>query len=370
MKITKLMLAACAVVLALVSCNKENTTPELSGNLKSVTLTLDNVSFETKGANDFVNPRLDNTEVKLGSIQFFFSDGSSLYIPKNADGSDAKTYFTTAELAAADLSFHSLPASVSEVYAIGNEDEIQVGNNDPLSKLHMDLSIGLQQNPDDLTLYAFSNLVPMAAPAGDHSTHVSATKVYSATLAPAPRVARFEIDKISCDFSATPLFNSVEAIKIAFADYYQVSDLFTGTVSGGYSIDASSQNTIFSFLDGKNGGWDCDVWTTSPALTPSSESAEVNLAYNFFPPVVSGNLYPRFALRVTTNNNEGAYVMTVKFKKTDNTELAVTDFKAGVIYRITDFAFKDTDLTHQERCVEITVDVIEWSVVPIYPTFN
>ena len=74
MKITKLMLAACAAVLALVSCNKDNTTPESSGNLKSVTLSLDNVSFETKGANDFVNPRLDNTEVKLGSIQFFFSD--------------------------------------------------------------------------------------------------------------------------------------------------------------------------------------------------------------------------------------------------------------------------------------------------------
>jgi hypothetical protein len=50
MKITKLMLSALAAVLVLVSCNKENTTPDVSGNLKSVQISLKNVAFETKGA--------------------------------------------------------------------------------------------------------------------------------------------------------------------------------------------------------------------------------------------------------------------------------------------------------------------------------
>lgn len=369
MKITKLMLSALSAVLVLVSCNKENTTPDVSGNLKSVQISLKNVAFETKGAG--LDYDLDNTKVKLNNVQIFFTDGSNLYLPKKADGSPAQTFFTSAELATADLSYHFLPASVDEVYAIGNVDEVTVNNNDLLSKLHATLSLAEEQNPEELTLFAQSDLTPLASPSGDHSSHATSTKVYSATLRLAPRVARFEIEKVTCEFSPVPLFNSVEAIKIAFADYYQSSDLFTGAVSNAETINTSSQESIFSFLAGKSAAWNCDLWSTSPSLTPSSESVDVNLAYNFFAPMESASLYPRFIMQVTTNQNESAYVMTLKFNKSsDNSELAVTDFLPGYIYRIKDFRFMDTDLTHQERCVEITVDVIEWSVVNIYPTFN
>lgn len=369
MKLTKLMLSALVAALALVSCNKENITPEGSGNLKSVQISLKNVSFETKGAGLAYD--LENTKVLLNNVQIFFTDGSNLYLPKKADGSAAQTFFTSAELANADLSYHFLPASVNAVYAIGNMKEVVVNNNDLLSKLHASLSVAGEQNPEALTLFAKSDLSPLASPAGDHSSHATSTKVYSATLTLAPRVARFEIEKVTCEFSPIPLFNSVEAIKIAFADYYQNSDLFTGAVSNAESINTASQESIFSFLAGKSAGWNCDMWTTAPSLTPSSESVAVNFAYNFFAPMESASLYPRFIMQVTTNNNESAYVMTLKFNKSsDNSELAVTDFLPGYIYRIKDFRFMDTDLTHQERCVEITVDVIEWSVVNIYPTFE
>ena len=367
MKSTKLMLSAFFAAVALVACTKENTTPE-GGNLKSVKLSIENVSYQTKGAGYATD--LDGKDVVLNDIQIFFTDGSNIYLPKTIDGSVAKTAFTAEELAAADLNFHYLPTSVDEVYAIGNAAAVSVQDNDPLSKLHATLSIAGQQNPENLTLFAVSELRPLAAPAGDHSTHVSSTKVYSATLQLAPRVARFEIEKISCDFSAEPLFNSVEAVKLAFADYYMNSDLFTGTVSNAYNINTVSQETIFSYLTNMTPDWNCDVWSNSAVLTPSAESVEVNLAYNFFAPMVSGGSYPRFVMQVVTDNSEIAYVMTVKFRKSsDNSELAVTDFEPGCIYRIKDFRFADTDLTHQERCVEITVDVIEWSVVNVYPTF-
>ena len=367
MKATKLMLSVFAAVLALAACTKESA-PEAGGNLKSVKLSIKNVSYQTKGAGYTSN--LENTEVKLNDIQIFFSDGASLFLPKNADGTAAQTVFSAAELATADLNFHFLPAAVNEVYAIGNVAAISVQDNEPLSKLNSDLTIASQQEPEALTLFAVSDLKPVSTPVGDHSSHISSTKTYSATLQLAPRVARFEIGKISCDFSSTPLFNSVEAVKLAFADYYQTSNLFTGAVSDAVNINTSSRETVFSYLAGMSSGWNCDIWSNPVSLTPASESVDVNLAYNFFAPMASGSYYPRFVMQVTTDNSEIAYLMTVKFKKSsDNSDLEVTDFEPGCIYRVTDFRFSDTDLTHQERCVEITVDVIEWSVVNVYPTF-
>ena len=45
------MLSASVAAIALVSCNKQDTTPEISGRLKSVELSLANVEF-TKAVTD------------------------------------------------------------------------------------------------------------------------------------------------------------------------------------------------------------------------------------------------------------------------------------------------------------------------------
>lgn len=370
MKIAKLMLSVLVAATALVACNKENHTPDPSSNMKSVTLTIDNVSFVTKGAND--HPNLAGTKVALNDVKIFFSDGENIYQPKNVDGlTTAQTYFDDAQdLTAANLTFHFLPASVNQVFAIGNKGDIPVANDGKLTSTIGSIltsTIANEQNPMNLTLSASSSLTLKANPTGDHTNHQAATKVYEANLTLTPAVARFEIDKITCNFSATPLFNSVEAIKIAFDNYYVSSD-FASKVE----MDDDNAEQIFDALTSKALGWDCDQWVSPPSLTPGTgNTAAVNLAYNFFPPTSIYNAYPRFVLQLTTNNNEAAYLMTAKFYRSDNNaELTVTDFQPGYIYKITDFVFNDTDLTHQERCVEITVDVIEWSVVPVYPTFN
>ena len=79
MKSTKLMLSALAAVVALVACTKENPVEE-GGNLKSVQLSIENVSYQTKGAGYASD--LENKEVVLNNIQIFFSDGSNIYLPK------------------------------------------------------------------------------------------------------------------------------------------------------------------------------------------------------------------------------------------------------------------------------------------------
>ena len=45
MKLTKLMLSACVAALALVSCNKDETTPDVSNRLKTVEVSLENVAL-------------------------------------------------------------------------------------------------------------------------------------------------------------------------------------------------------------------------------------------------------------------------------------------------------------------------------------
>ena len=49
MKLTNLMLSATFAAMALVSCNKQDTTPEMSRRLKTVELSLENVVL-TKGS--------------------------------------------------------------------------------------------------------------------------------------------------------------------------------------------------------------------------------------------------------------------------------------------------------------------------------
>ena len=90
MKLTKLMLSASVAALALVSCNKQDTTPEAPKRLNTVEISLENASL-TKGLAG--NKIEAGDAVVLNDFKIFLTDGSgNEYTAKVADGSEnAKT---------------------------------------------------------------------------------------------------------------------------------------------------------------------------------------------------------------------------------------------------------------------------------------
>ena len=76
MKTTKLMLSAFAAVLAMVSCNKQDTTPEMgSRTLKSVEVSLENVIM-TKSAYAAADAVKAGSAIEVNDFQIFLLDES------------------------------------------------------------------------------------------------------------------------------------------------------------------------------------------------------------------------------------------------------------------------------------------------------
>ncbi len=363
------MLFAFVAALALVSCNKHDNDP-VQTNMKSVEISLTNVKYETKGAGLPAGEEIqDGDPIQLNTVQFFFSDGSNLYTPYQADGvTPAVTYFSDASQATgAALSFHSLPPAVTKVIVIGNHPEITTNL---VSDLDVAITAATQQDPKNVVLFDEEGLVLMNT---NHNTEQTGggnphnTSVYSATITLVPKIARFEILNFSCEFSTPPLYNSVEIHKIHFADRYDQVSLRNNTYGDLRSIDLSNQTTIFNHLNNHTTAtWFNDLFTPAISLTPTAPSVATNLAYNFIP----STMLPRFVLALSTNATDPAYLYTVHFVDTNGNVLDEgTDYQPGKIYRIKDFKFKDTDLVHQDKCVEIVLEVLAWDIVYVSPVF-
>ena len=368
MKLTKLMLSASVAALALASCNKnENGPVVMDENLKSVEISLSNVQFATKGSGHTSD--LSGTDLQLNTIQLFFTDGTGLYTPKMADGAtDAVTYLDASEATGENLNFHYLPAAVNKVIAVGNSIPISASS---LADLEIAVEIGSQQDPTDLILFAESQITTKKTPNHDSAPNAHETDVYSVALNLLPRVARFEINGFTCNFTTTGI-SSVEISQVHFVDYYFTNTIRPNINGDLMAIDMSSQTTIFNhLLSHTTADWDNDLFDPAIQLNAtenSTVSGDINLAYNFYPGV---GAYPRFVLYMTTDGILPSYLATTTFR-TESGEIldSASDFKPGYIYRITDFAFSDTDLTHQDRCVEITLSVSKWNVVSVTPNFN
>lgn len=75
--------------------------------------------------------------------------------------------------------------------------------------------------------------------------------------------------------------------------------------------------------------------------------------------------HPQVLVKLIGTTNEGTkvplYLATSTF-----TPAVTADF--AKIY-VMNFAFSDEDLDNPQKCVEVTVDVMSWDVVPVTPEF-
>lgn len=384
MKLTKLMLSATIAALALVSCNKSDTTPEVANRLKTVEVSLENVIF-TKGlAGDKINA---NDPVKVTDFQIFLTDGdNNTYTGKVSDGSGAAQSYWNAENLKNGIpvaEFHYVDPNCTKVVAVANMGEIFADYADFLAKLE-NLSVDTQQDQGSLALYAETTDLK---PAGTHTDvnvedNVSyISNVYTASLELCPRVSRFEVDGFSVKYNdpANPKYKEVNITQLAFQNYYPETSLVTGAEAGtlvNHVTDFANQAAVYTWLDTPETPqpWfrdyvDLDI---TPAAPVQDLPADGKLAYHIFS---TSAAVPQFIIKLTADG-QPAFLYTKNFR--DAAGEPVNEFKEGYIYRMSaagdDLAdgtieIPEDKIDPMDRCLEITVTVKKWQVEIITPEF-
>ena len=376
MKLTKLMLSASVAALALVSCNKQDTTPE-ANRLKTVEISLENVAL-TKG---LAGNKIQNGDaVKLNDFKIFLTDAEgNEYTAKVANGSEAaQTYWDKADLASGALqaSFHYVDPNCTKVVAVGNlGGDLTFAEYQALENIKIDN----QQNQDNLVLYDVQDLVKATGQhtdkAQDGTTYLS--DVYEANLVLAPRISRFEVDGFTVKFKSQPKYNTINITQLAFQNYYPETSVATGEEAGTpvkHIANLTDQSEVYNWLDTPVTGetpWFRDYFDIT--MTPSAPTKDTPkpLAYHIF----SGDETPVLVVKLLADG-QPAYLFSKNFCKSDGTPVA--KFEEGKIYRMSakgqvendgSISIDEDDIDPMDRCLEITVDVIDWVVELVFPEF-
>ena len=377
MKLTNLMLSASIAALALVSCNKQDATPEASKRLKTVEISLENVAL-TKG---LAGPKIEAGDaVVLNDFKIFLTDGAgNEYTAKVADGSaDAQTYWNTVDLAsgAIEASFHYVDPNCTKVVAVGNlGKDLTFAEYQALANIKIDE----QQDQEALILYDVKDLVKASGQHTDANvngtTYVS--DVYEADLVLTPRISRFEVDGFTVKFNTEPKYSEINITQIAFQNYYPETSVTTGTESGtivNHIANLADQSEVYTWLDTPVTGttpWYRDYFDLTITPSVATKDTPQPLAYHVF----SSTETPVMVIKLLADG-QPAYLYSKGFYKTDGTQ--VTEFEEGKIYRMSakgevendgTIPIDEDDIDPMDRCLEITVDVVDWAVELVYPEF-
>ena len=384
MKTFRIMCAAVVAAMSLASCQKEQEQAPENKTLKSVEVKINNVAPVTRAIGG-LGESLEGKNIQLNSLQFFFSDGTSLYEAKDAEGNVADVYYDAAELAALNGSisakFHFLPAAVKKVIVIGNYSASAATTE---TALDAELEIAKYQDVTNFPLYAEGTLGLASSNAHDSGSNGHLSNVYTVNLDVYPHVARFEITGIGCTL---PLNSGkiVKVVSLAFADFFDKCDFRTAVGHTLRSVQLNQQdiytyfqeqmstakwnNDFFNGLNGQEG-----AGNSHPVieLTATNTFVETDIAYNFF---CKGAPSPCLLLNVIEYENQAAFdvnngtpgYLYTNVYRLNSTE-PVTTFEPGKIYRMA-IRFNEDDLQHQERCLDISLNIAEWIVINVTPEF-
>lgn len=367
MKLSKLMLAAFVAVLAIASCNKKETTPEVN-RLKTVEISLENVLM-TKGlAGDKIQ---SGDAVVVNDLKIFLTDAAgNVYTAKNAAGDqEAPTYFTSLE----DVNkaeFHYVDPNCTKVVAVANlGQDVTYGE-------YAALLIAEQQDAKALVLYDEATLESTGENHNDQNANgtIYESPIYKAELTLTPRVSRFEVDGFTVKFSEEPLFNEIKITQLAIFNYYEET-----TVDGGVEDEATlaeplnflNQSEVYAWLDDVKTAWYRDTFEVTITPEDNVASTPAPLAYHIF----SCDETPVMLIKLLADG-QPAYLYSKGFYKADGT--VITEFEEGKIYRMSakgevendgNLPFEDTDIDPMDRCLEISVEVVDWAVELVYPEF-
>ena len=392
MKLRNLAISALAATFAVVSCNKQDTAPMADSGLMAVEISLENLNFTKAPTDAFLT---SGDAAQLNNFKVFLTDGTNLLEAKSLDG-QAPKYFYSAEDGdnlADKVTIDLVPAAVNKVVIVGNVDNASWGDDaaDLAALRALTVEIEDEQIHSDLTLFGEAGLVATGR-THDHEVANTTYGVYSADVQLAPLVARFELDGFAFTFSGTnPKFDKVEVKQIALNNYYGTaavspvtpSDLVNNiqTVTDQSAMDYFAAN--LQQTDSKL-KWYYDVVSgisferaNADADGMVKANMDQKLSYHFFPAETDPQLFIELSVTPTGDSvSLPSYVYSKSFKKSNGEPVT---FEPGYVYRMNfagsadngdgDIPFDEDDINQIEKCLEITVEVLPWQIVSIYPEF-
>lgn len=389
MRLSKLMLGMAVAAVSFAACNKEDITPSVEQGNKSVTLSLANV-LQTKSASNQVAPGEDK-EIQLNSFQVFFSDGTTLYSPKNVDGKGTATTRFTQQEEDGLYEFHFLPKAVNQVIVVGNMAQLDVTTHAALLAAVKDLTVGGEQNPANVRLMGIDTVLEPGKTehAAGNNTGIQHPNPYvHADVNLSPAVARFEITGFEYAPKAEKRnYTTMTVDNLSIRNYYTEAEVNFANVPTtkeekllNFGGALTKDNVYVDYFNVLGAGWWLDKVGTTLAAdayaavvnVPATETepAKDCYAYNVFPGAL-----PQFLMQLT--GTEGGvksplYLMTsaLKVKNANNEMVALTaeDITAGNVYRMA-MKFDDSNLQNPEKCIEVSITVDEWVVVAVTPEF-
>lgn len=387
MKLTKLMLSACVAALALVSCNKENHAPEIT-SLKSVSVSLQNAIMTKGPAGDAIAA---GDAVQVSNLKIFLTDGaySPAYSAQDTDGNPAKTYFTAEDISNGildeTLRFHFVDHKCNKIVVVANAGDISIADVKALTT-----PIAEQQDQKTLILLAESGLTPTGEQHIDAETGKH-TDVYEAALTLKPTISRFEVDGFRVNWTPDnpdtpevegPKFNTIEVTDIAFQNYFphlgvSVTEGLVGAGAGTIVHHVAPENLdseadVYAWLNTTSTGlWYRDSFE-GLEMTPANPAVDLtgNLAYHFY----VGKAVPTMVIKLLADGTP-AYIYAEEFVTAGGQ--SITELVPGTIYRMSAEGNVNSDgavlipddLDPMQRCLDITIDVIEWTVELVTPQF-
>ena len=373
------MMSACLVAaLAFTACQKQDVNPPVGANMKSVEVSLENAVI--RASRGEAGAKIENGDaVMVKSLKVFLTDeAGNTYSAKTSDGKeDAQTWWSQVDLAKANLaaSFHYVDNGCTKIVAVANlEDDITYSDFLAMENLKVDN----EQNASDLRLYAESTLTKKVGQHtdvnADGTTYVS--DLYEASLTLCPRISRFEVDGFVVKFGSSPKYSTIKITDMLFQNYSPECALAIGAESGDLVkqvADLENQAAVYNWFNDttKSKAWYWDSFDLT--ITPSAATVDTPkpLAYHIF----SGSTVPTFVIKLLADD-QPAYIYSRGFYKTNGTP--INSFEEGKIYRMSargevnndgSIPIDEEDIDPMDRCLEITVDVVDWVVELIYPEF-
>ena len=373
------MMSACLVAaMAFTACQKEDVTPPAGATMKSVEVSLENAVI--KASRGDAGEKIHKGDaVAVKSLKLFLTDDAgNSYEAKTKDGSEAaQTWWSSVDLSSNDLqaSFHYVDNGCTKIVAVANLDA-DLSYSDFLAMEN--LKIDNEQNAGELSLYAESKLTKKE---GQHTdvnvdgtTYVS--DVYEAALTLRPRIARFEVDGFTVKFNPTPKYSTIKITDILFQNYSPECELASGNVSGSavqHIANLENQSDVYNWFNDstKAKEWYWDSFDLTMTKADPTKDTPTPLAYH----IVAGKTVPTMVIKLLADD-QPAYLYSRGFYKADGTP--ITEFAPGVIYRMSakgevendgSIPIDEDDIDPMDRCLEITVEVVDWTVELVYPEF-
>lgn len=362
MKLTKSLFLAFAG-LGLFACSNEDVATDATvdgGKSKTMVISLNGISEGSRATSAAESAGT----VALNNVAIFYTTatGSVGHVTtlSSTDGDDWRDLTNGTGYVE-----HSLPASIAQVYVVGNYDDLlgslnEIGTAELLETKVINASA--QQTFGNVLLYGKDTDGLDTVEAGD-GTHTE--NVVKAELTISPLVSRLEISGIQCE-DLGDQYSSIDLKKIGLTNFYTTTTV-GGTIAGlqATAVDAQAQETIW----GSN-SWAADVITEATLTSKESvwnPTAGV-FSYNIVPNSTTANEVLQVRLLVEAKRGETVDPISNTLIANVGQQLA-----AGKIYKMT-YKFKEENVgpwdPDNTQCVIVNVTVSNWEVVTLTPSFE